>query len=167
MKLRWRTILPLLGLLAFGIESYHSLAMNRRLGATAGKYYYWSSIRLDKDPLNKNPRTSSPCNGAIRLNSPSESDSAPGGCAWETQYIWVHPSYFAEAFMAAALPAFGLSALTVRGLSRLGINEVWSFLVSMPVYVLGWFYLLGRVIDRWSSKHKMQALGQRPRKISG
>lgn len=149
MKSRWRYILPLLGLLAFSIESYHSLVMNRRLGATRGRYYWWSSIRLDKDPLNKNLGTSSPCSGAMKE------------CSWETQYIWVHPSYFAKAFMAAALPAFGLSALTVRGLSRLGINEVWIFAISMPVYVFAWFYLVGRVIDRWSSKRNRKTINVR------
>jgi len=59
--------------------------------------------------------------------------------------------------MAAALPAFGLSALTVRALSRLGISEVWSFLVSIPIYVSAWFYLVGRVVDRWSNKRSRKA----------
>ena len=141
-RLRWRFVFPVLGLLAFSTESYHSLRMNRQLGPTPRRYYWWSSIRLDTDPLNRNPQTPPPCNAAVQ------------DCGWELRGTWIEPGYYAESFMLAALPAFILSDLTVSRLSRLGINEVWSFAISMPAFMFAWFYLVGWFIERWLSKRR-------------
>lgn len=141
-RLRWRFVLPVLGLLGFSSISYHSLRMNRQFGPTPRSYYWWSSIRLDTDPLNRRPQTPPPCNAAVQ------------DCGWELRAAWIEPAYYDESFVLAALPAFILSTLTVSRLSRLGINEVWSFAISMPAYTFAWFYLVGWLIERWLSKRR-------------
>ena len=142
MRVRWRFVLPVLGLLAFCAESYLSLRMNREFGMAPHRYYWWSSIRLDTDPLNKNPRTPAPCK------------SGEGDCGWEPGHIWIDPGYLTNSLMLAALPAFGLGAMTVSGLGHLGVNEVWSFFVSMPLFIVAWFYFVGWAIDWWLHKRR-------------
>jgi hypothetical protein len=142
MQISWRFVLALIALLAFGAESWESVRMNRRFGTTPRRYYWWSFIRLDTDPINKNPRVSGPCKTA-------EKD-----CGWDLPYAWVDPGYLTESLVVVALPAFVLGAITVAGLSHLGVNQVWSFAVSMPVYIFAWFYFLGWLIDRWLRKRK-------------
>ena len=143
MRIRWRIVFPLLALMAFSAESYMSLRMNQQLGMTPRKYYWWSSIRLDTDPLNKNPLVRPPCK------------SGEEDCGSEPNFIWVDPGYLTNSLMLLALPAFALETISVRGLAHLGINEVWSFMVLMPLYMLGWFYFLGRLVDnKWVRKRR-------------
>src|SRR5262249_61488274 len=61
----------------------------------------------------------------------------------------VDAGWLAKALVISAVPAFIAGAFIVRGLGHLGINEVWTFAVSMPLLIAGWFYLIGWVIDRW------------------
>jgi len=138
MRMRWRFVLPVFGLLAFCAESYLSLRMNQEFGMAPHRYYWWSSIRLDTEPLNKNPACKS-----------GEED-----CGWEPSQIWIDPGYLMKSLMLAALPAFALGAITVGGLGRLGVNEVWSFFVSMPLFIVSWFYFVGWVIDWWLHKRR-------------
>jgi len=34
----------------------------------------------------------------------------------------------------------------------MGISQVSSFMFSMPVLILAWYYLIGWLLDRWISK---------------
>jgi hypothetical protein len=62
-------------------------------------------------------------------------------CAsWDAPYILVDPGIVTKTLMAFAMPAFLLSAVIVGGLGRLGINQIWSFLISMPLLISVWFY---------------------------
>jgi len=54
--------------------------------------------------------------------------------------------------MLSALPAFVVGRAVVSGLARLGVSEVWSFAILMPVLVVAWFYFVGWLIDRWLHK---------------
>lgn len=54
MRMRWRMILPLFGLILFTLVSYHSFFVRPIKGS--GRYQWWSGIRLDSDPLEKRPR---------------------------------------------------------------------------------------------------------------
>jgi hypothetical protein len=127
MRMRWRLILPVIGLLLFGAESYGSFRLNRQLGTLPRRYYYWSSIRLDSDPLNQHFKDSTPRR------------SGDEGFVWEPKWIWIDPGYFAKSLMLTALPAFTLGAIAVRGLALLGVSEVWSFGAVMPLLVFAWF----------------------------
>jgi hypothetical protein len=142
MRIRWRIVLPVLALFAFGAESYLSLRMNQQLGATPRRYYWWSSIRLDTDPSNNNPKVPTPCK------------SGDENCRWGPNFIWIDPGYLTKSLALLALPAFALGAISVSGLAHLGINEVWSFIVLMPLFILAWFYFVGWFIDRWVRKRR-------------
>jgi hypothetical protein len=54
--------------------------------------------------------------------------------------------------MLSALPAFVVGTAVVRGLASLGVSEVWSFTIVMPLLILAWFYFIGWLIDRWVHK---------------
>jgi hypothetical protein len=138
--MHWRLILPVIGLLLLGAESYHSFRVNRQLGTVPRRYYFWSSIRLDSDPLNR------------RFTDSAPFKSGDAGFVWEPNQIWIDPGYFAKSLVLAALPAFALGAVAVRGLAHLGVSEVWSFGAVMPVLVFAWFYSVGWLIDRWIRK---------------
>jgi hypothetical protein len=142
MRIRWRIVLPIVALITFGTESYISLRMKHQLGIAPRRYYWWASIRLDADPLNKNPVVQDACK------------SGREDCGWVASYIWVDPGYFIQSLMLFALPAFARGAISVSGLARMGINEVWSFMVLVPLFMLGWFYFIGWLVDRWMFKRR-------------
>src|SRR5260370_41782616 len=61
MQLRWSVILPMVGLILFAAVSYRSMPVNHHEQEAPRKYYWWSSLRLDSDPLNENPQLAAPC----------------------------------------------------------------------------------------------------------
>jgi hypothetical protein len=142
MRKRWSLVLPLCGLALFLLGTYASFRFNREVfGNRPTRYFYWSSIRLDSDPLNKHQYPYFlPCK------------SGEADCV-EPQTIWVveHGSV-SMLLRLAALPAFFAGVAIVRGLARLGVSEVATFLISMPLLILAWFYLIGWLIDRWRYK---------------
>jgi hypothetical protein len=142
MWMRWRLVLPVVGLILFGMESYSSYRFNQQLGTPPRKYYWWSSIRLDTDPLNKNPKVS----------TPRKSGEEDGG--WDPVFLWIDQGYLPKTLMLSALPAFALGGITVGVLAHVGINEVWSFMLLMPVFLFGWFYFVGWPVDRWLRKRR-------------
>jgi hypothetical protein len=60
----------------------------------------------------------------------------------------VEPGWLIKYLELAALPAFFLGAAIVSVLGRLGINQIWSFLISMPLLIFAWFYFVSWLIDR-------------------
>jgi len=44
MRVRWQIILPIVGLILFSAESFHSLQLNRQLRTSPQKYYYWALL---------------------------------------------------------------------------------------------------------------------------
>jgi hypothetical protein len=54
----------------------------------------------------------------------------------------------------SALPAFLFSSAVIRGFAKLGISEVASFMVTMPVFITAWFYSIGWFLDRWMYKRR-------------
>jgi hypothetical protein len=140
MGIRWRLVLPVLGLILFGAASVGSIRLNRQLGTAPRRYYFWSCLRLDSDPMNRHPREPTPCK------------SGDEGCGWELQNIWVDCGYLTKSLWLTALPAFALGGAVVAGLGHLGVNQVWSFAFVMPLMLFGWFYFVGWLVDRWIGK---------------
>ncbi len=142
MRKRWSLVLPLCGLALFLLGTYGSFRFNRQVfGSRPTRYFYWSSIRLDSDPLNQHQYPYFP-----PCKSGEES-------CFEPQTIWgADPGLVSMLFGLATLPAFIVGVAIVRGLARLGISEVATFLISMPLLILAWFYLLGSLVDRWRYK---------------
>jgi hypothetical protein len=132
--MRWRLVLPVIGLVLFAGVTYRSLSIHRALGSPS-RYFWWSSIRLDSDPLDKKPRS-------------------PVSTGWEFRYIWVDPGRVDKLLVASALPAFAAGAIVVSGLGRLGTSEVSSFMISVLLFIFAWYYFLGWLIYRWIYKRR-------------
>jgi len=52
----------------------------------------------------------------------------------------------------SGLPAFVAAKIIVAGLGRLGINQIWSFMMLMPLLLSAWYFFLGWLVDRWKFK---------------
>jgi hypothetical protein len=145
MQLRWSSILPLMGLILFAIVSYRSMPANVHEQEVPRKYYWWSSLRLDSDPLNKNPQLSASCG--------DEKQSCSNGV---TPNVKITPSWLDRLLIISALPAFLAGAALMILLSKLGLDEVLTFMVCMPILLLAWYYLVGWLIEWQVSKHTQQ-----------
>ena len=145
MRKRWRIVLPVIGLALFGAESYHSVRFNRETHQIPSRYFWWSSIRLDSDPLNRHPQGATPCkNGQVNCGT------------WVLRDTWVEPALLTRFQMLSAFPAFSVGGLAVGGLGRLGISQVPSFMFLMPLLIFAWYYFIGWQLDRWLSKRTPQ-----------
>ena len=135
MGRRWRIVFPVFGLILFSAVSYHSYETQR----APSKYFYWSLVRLDSDPANK--------------------DNRYGGANWNlsTADRWVDPGLLDKILVFTALPAFVVGGLAVSGLGRLGVNQVSSFMFLMPILIAAWYYFIGQVFDRWTRKHSQKS----------
>ena len=144
MRVRWSLVLPALGLILFAVLSYHSLRVNREVfKGRPSRYFWWSSIRLDSDPLNKHP---------IVPTTTTCQDGIEDCTTWDPVYIYVDPGWAEKTLMVSAFPAFVVGATIVSGLARLGISEVSTFTVSIPVVIFAWFHFVGWLVDRWRYK---------------
>lgn len=142
MRARWRPILCSWGLILFGLLTYGSMRANGILKQLHyDRSFWWGPLRLDSDPLNKRPR-SRPC---------AEKED----CTGDTLYIGVTTGFIAEGLILSAFPAFLLSILAVRGLSHLGVNELLSFMFTMPLLTVAWFYAVGWLMDRWQYRRSL------------
>ncbi len=76
-------------------------------------------------------------------------------------YIWVTPGLFERALVLSALPVFLVAMAVVRGLARLGINELRGFMFTTPILILAWFYTVGWLLDRWRYRRSIaSSIGQ-------
>jgi hypothetical protein len=136
MRQKRLLILPITGLLLFALGTYASIRFNRESHAGSHKYFYWSSIRLESNPLDRRFRLV-PCNS-------SQPDCPP----WEPEHIWVEPGVLAKFYVISAFPAFLLGLFLTRSLGRLGVNEITTFMLSMPVLIFAWYYLVSWIVAR-------------------
>lgn len=130
-------VLPAIGLILFSAISYHSYRWNREAHGTTSKYFWWSAIRLDSDPANQRKQGVTPCeNGEENCNS------------WNLRDTWVDPGLLENLLLLSALPAFVIGRLAVGVLGKLGISQVLSFMIAMPVLIVAWYYFIGWLLDR-------------------
>lgn len=129
--------MPFIGLILFTAVTIRSAKLNDHDESHPQKYFWWSSLRLDTDPLNEHPATNVPC------------PDGKGNCASRYQLAdrWIEPSLLDKAFVLSAIPVFLAGAALVIGLSKLGVDELLTFFVSMPILLFGW-YLLRRLAHR-------------------
>ncbi len=145
MRLRWRLVLPVVGLFLFGSETYQSVRMNREGQHSPSRYFWWSSIRLDSDPLDRHPRVATPCKNVVENCGTRE---------WDLVDRLVDPGWLTVSLMLSALPAFAVGKFIVASLGRLGINQIWSFMILVPLFLSSWYYFLGWLVDRWIYKRQ-------------
>ena len=146
MRIHWKIVLPVVGLLLFAGVSVESLQMRRDAQKNPSRYFWWSAVRLDTDPLNRHPhpQVAAPCR-----------DSEGEDCvSWDPATIWVDPGWLTKTLMLSAFPAFVVGVFFVHALGRYGISEVSSFMVSMPLLIFAWYYAIGWLLDRWSKRSR-------------
>ena len=132
----WRLILPTIGLLLFTRETYSSYRY-WQIQSQPGRYFWWASIRLDSDPLN-------------RYSPPRVRNNAE----WDLHEI-AEPGWMEISSVLSGLPAFLVSKLIVAGLSRLGVSQIFSFMISTPILLFVWYYFLGWLLDRRRRKRRV------------
>jgi hypothetical protein len=138
MRVRLKIALPIIGLVLFGAESYHSFRVQREIERTANRYFWWPAIRLDSDPANQPKQGTTSCK-----------DAQENCGTWELRDRWVDPGLGAQFLMASALPAFIIGGLAVSGLGKLGVSQVPSFMLLMPTLICAWYFFIGWLLDRW------------------
>lgn len=143
--------MPVVGLLLFSGETYESVRMNLRVNRsdhfTSPRYFYWANIPLDSDPLGKDRPGTLPCQNAAE------------NCAiWNVPLLIVDPGYLTKAVMLSGFPAFLLGRAVVSGLGSLGVNQIWSFMISMPLLLFSWYYFVGWLLDRFRFKWRRKSM---------
>jgi hypothetical protein len=137
MRVRLKIALPLIGLFIFSAATYHSFRRQRELDRTPSRYFWWSAIRLDSDPANKNYKSTT-----VQENYGT----------WELRDRWVHPTLLEQLLMVSALPAFIIGGMAVSGLGRLGASQVSSFMFVMSPLIFVRYYVVARLLDGWIRK---------------
>src|ERR1700733_2166820 len=137
MAPRWKFALPVVGLIVFAGIGWHSYRKAREGNAALGRYFYVGSvIRLDSHPRPEGP--------------PDQCDETKGACVtWDTSDVslWHQPGTLERILIICVLPAFIIGLFITFGLGTLGVNEIVSFMISMPPLIFGWFYFVGSLID--------------------
>lgn len=106
-----------------------------------GRYFWWGSVRLDSDPWNKRQ--------VSELCAPGSEE----GCSFDP---WVTSGWIEIALTLSAFPALILAVSIAHGLARLGISELLSFMLTMPLSTLAWFYGVGWILDHWRFKRSLR-----------
>ena len=138
MRVRLKLALPIIGLVLFGAESYHSFRSEREIERAPSGYFWWSGIRLDSDPA-KTPS----------LDATSCKESQENCTSWEFRDRWIYPGLATQFLMASALPAFLIGGLVVSALGKLGVSKALTFMLVMPILICTWYFLIGWLLDRW------------------
>jgi hypothetical protein len=138
MAIRWKLVLPALGLIAFAAISWHSYRNPREGNAAVGRYFYvGSGIRLDSHPRPERP--------------PDPCDETRGPCVtWDTSDVDLrhHPGMLERILAFCALPALLIGLLITAVLGKYGMNQILGYMISMPLLIFGWFYFVGWLVDR-------------------
>jgi hypothetical protein len=139
MRRHWRIVFPVFDLILFSAISYHSYETQHG----PSKYFYWSWVRLDSDPADKDYPYASPCK-----------DGKENCENWDLTIAdrWVDPGFLDKILIFSALPAFVVGGVAVGGLARLGVSQVSSFKFLMPILLATWYYFIGWLLDHWIRK---------------
>jgi hypothetical protein len=139
-------VLPVVGLLLFTSETYQSVRMNRQGRHSPSRYFWWSSVRLDPNPRDKDPQVVATCK-----------EGQENCVTWDLRSRIVDPGLLTELLILSGLPAFLIGAVILSGFGHLGINQIWAFMISMPLLLFAWYYLLGWLVDRWRLKRQSRS----------
>jgi len=151
MRMRWRLLFPIVALLVFIGITLQSYRVQREAIAASGRYIFWSTIRLDSDPLNRHHQ--SPCANSQQPCVDFDISDADG---WGR----VRAGLPEKVLIVSALPAFLIGSLAVFGLGRIGVSEVTSFMFSMPLLICVWFYCVGVLVDLRAYRRSRKAVAE-------
>lgn len=146
METRFSVILPILGLALFTLVTIRSAKLNEHDAAHPQKYYWWSSLRLDTDPLNRYPLPEQP-------EQPCK-DGTENCTKWQLRAQWVTPALLDRLLGISGLPAFLAGAAIVAACGKAGVDEVLTFMVSMPILLFGWYFFVGWLLDLVLSRRR-------------
>jgi hypothetical protein len=84
---------------------------------------------------------------------------AEENCAtWDLKNTWVDPGLLDGFLLLTAFPAFILSRLMAGILGTMGINQLTTFMLSMPVLLLLWYYFVGQLLDGWMHRRSSKRI---------
>ena len=138
MQVRWKWVLPVIGLALFFAQTYLSCRVHRETQRSASRYFWWSSVRLDSEPLNE----------PSKVAQASCADGSQNCTTWDLPNTWPESGLLAKVQIFSAFPAFIGCALVMVCTSRLGVSQIISFFVFMPASLFVWYYLAGSLLDR-------------------
>ena len=75
--------------------------------------------------------------------------NAENRARWNGPLKIVDPGYLSNVSFFSGVPAFLASMVIAAALSRLGISQVLTFMISTPILLFAWYYFLGWLLDRW------------------
>lgn len=105
-------------------------------------------MRLDRDPLPRRPPPPQ-----IDLCATDEKDCV----AWEPDTIWIEPGMAEKAYLLLSLPAFIAVDVVLWTLRRSGVDQLYVFMISTPIFVGAWYWFAGWMIDK---RHRKLSAGQ-------
>jgi hypothetical protein len=108
------------------------------------QFIYWGRLRLDSAP--PKPHSEPVCK-----------DANNACVTWDVGDVglWAPRRPLSErAFVLSILPAFVIGVAITFGLGALGVNEIATFMITMPLLITAWFYLMGFLFDRNISKRR-------------
>jgi len=129
--------LSVVGLILFSWVSYNAWNANRHPHIASSRYFWWASLRLDTDSTNSRG---------------SKWDFSNDDSGWGHADVWIDPGWVARLLVLSALPVFLISAVAITGLGMIGISQLSSFMSLTPTLIVGWYYFIGWLLDRWSFK---------------
>lgn len=128
MRILWQLILPGLALVIFGAVSLRYFQINRQFGPPQNRYFFWGGLLLDSaPPAQWRPKLAQVCDGPN---------------------VWSDPSFLTRGLVLTGFPAFVVGMPLIHLAGHFGVSELSSFFVLTPILLLGWFYLIGRIVDR-------------------
>ena len=139
MRKRRLLILPIIGLLLFVGESWHSYKIHSEM-MRPNSCVWWANVPLDSSPLEK-------YSGFWRGQLTE--------CEFEAhQFIdRAGPPWVTGLLELTAAPAFIAAIGISHGFGKIGVSEVTPFMVSAPPLIFAWYYFVawacGRALNRW------------------
>ena len=96
-----------------------------------GRYFYWAGIRLDSSPGQTREKTCGDRTDCFEIDDPI-----------------VDSGLFTKILFLLTIPAFFVASGMVTGFSRVGVSEVLTFFLTMPLLIATWLYFVGWLADR-------------------
>jgi hypothetical protein len=140
MRVQWRLLLPIVGLLLFSEVTGKSLRMNRET-PDAGTFC-WSWWRLDSDVLQRSSSNPSKL-GTNSFVGPMD--------------VLIGPRMSTESARASCFSRIPARRINRQSSRHAGVSEVITFMASMPGLMIAWHWVVGRLVDRWRNRVKTPA----------
>jgi hypothetical protein len=130
MKRRWSIIVPVLGMLLYGVLAYTSVRQNRELRTR--RVFYFGALPLERAVKKVSPPTPT-------------GDEVVG---WDPESIWIDPGLLHKLVIITGFPAYVATLIGMNALVAAGVSQMWSFFLIFSPSLIGWYYFVGWWMDR-------------------